>query len=269
MTDILAQFFNEKYHIKNKKYSVRKNELLKKLRKNDNYLFNTIFPCEIPTSYTHCPTVPNGPLTNRSRNPLLEDREEITKDANYIVNHLLNRKKDELEYATVKKNQDIIKEQDIDPLFYIKSDLTREPDTQKNYKSINMQIKCLGNAKNRHNLIKGVNDYELNSVKYKSLNNYIGEYQGKNGKSNKTIKKQIERMLINEERLPIIKTSRNINRRQYNMLDYQYLNTINYPKTIDEKIVINYNAAQKTLQHFKERRYEIDKKKKELLALFN
>ena len=40
MTDILARFFNEN---KNKKYSVRKNQLLKKL-KNDYNLFNTIFP---------------------------------------------------------------------------------------------------------------------------------------------------------------------------------------------------------------------------------
>ena len=36
MTDILARFFNE---TKNKKYSVRKNQLLKKL-KNDYNLFN-------------------------------------------------------------------------------------------------------------------------------------------------------------------------------------------------------------------------------------
>ena len=263
MTDILARFFNEN---KNKKYSVRKNQLLKKL-KNDYNLFNTIFPCEIPTSYTHCSTVPNGPLTQRSRNPLLEDREEITKDVNEIVSHLLDRKKGELEYATVKKN-DVMKEQDIDPLFYIKSDLAREPDTQKNYKSINMQIKCLGNVKNRHNLIKGVNDYELNSVKYKSLNNYIGEYQMKDNNSNHSLKKQIDKMLINDERLPIIRASRNRQRRQYNMLDYKYLNTINYPKTIDEKIDINYKAAQNTLRHFKERRYETDKKKKELLAFF-
>ena len=262
MTDILARFFNEN---KKKKYSVRKNQLLKKLKNNDYNFFNTIFPCEIPTSYTHCSTIPNCPLTNRSRNPLLEDREEITKDANEIVSHLLTRKKGELEYATVKK-YDAMKEQDIDPLFYIKSDLLREPDTKKNYRSINMQIKCLGNVKNRHNLIKGVNDYELNSVKYKTLNNYIGEYQDNN--SNHSMKKQIEKMLIKEERLPMIKTSRNRQRRQYNMLDYQFLNTVNYPKTIDEKIDINYNAAQNTLQHFKERRYEIDKKKKELLALF-
>ena len=105
---------------------------------------------------------------NTKINLHLFNKEEIAKNANDIVNTLLEEKDEDIEYANVKKH-DEPKEQAIDPIFYIKNDLKDEPDVKQNYKSINLQIKCLGSLKNRHTLIKGVNDYELHSVKYKIL----------------------------------------------------------------------------------------------------
>ena len=170
---------------------------------------------------------------------------------------------------TVTKH-DIPKEQAIDPIFYIKNDLQYEPDVKKNYKSINLQIKCLGNLKNRHILIKGVNDYELHSVKYKNLNNYIGEYKGVTNGQNRNIKKQIERLFSDGDRLPKV-NSKKIHKRNVvcNELYMNYLPSLGFPKTLDERMQLSYNSAKKTLMHFEERRSKLKQKKRNIMNFLN
>ena len=283
MNHILARFFNDKFPTQKSipNFSVHKNPLLTQLKREATFSeANTYYSPEIVTNSTVCPTIPTNIRNNSKKktthrryntriNLHIYNKEEIAKNANDIVSTLLEEKNDDLEYADVKKH-DIPKEQAIDPIFYIKNDLQYEPDVKKNYKSINLQIKCLGNLKNRHILIKGVNDYELHSVKYKNLNNYIGEYKGVTNGQNRNIKKQIERLFSDGDRLPKV-NSKKIHKRNVvcNELYMNYLPSLGFPKTLDERMQLSYNSAKKTLMHFEERRSKLKQKIRNVMNFLN
>lgn len=292
MTDILAKFFNDNYPTNNSitNLKIEKKTFLNKYKINNTSSseFNNFFPAEVATNSTNCPTLSNGInnfnfTRNKNKNLLknksiMVNREEISKNANEIVNSLLeNKNEDEFEYAEIKKTKYDFKEQPIDPIFYIKDNLREEPDQKKNFKSIKLQIKCLGNMKNRQNLIKGVNEYELHSVKYKNLNNYIGEYQNNNSnKTNKNAKNKIK-MVLSEgsaSPLPPIKKIKKIQRNKNIHFELEDFYTRDLPnldivKTIDERLKKSYESAHKTLLHFQERREELQKKKQDLIGIYS
>ena len=281
MNDVLARFFNDKFPTQKSipNFSVQKNPLLTQLKNEATFSeANTYYSPELATNSTICPTTNTRSnykkkTTHRRYNTRINlhiyNKEEIAKNANDIVSTLLEEKNDNIEYANVK-NHDIPKEQAIDPIFYIKNDMQYEPDVKKNYKSINLQIKCLGNLKNRHTLIKGVNDYELHSVKYKNLNNYIGEYKGVANGQNRNIKKQIERLFSEGDRLPILNLKK-IHKKNVvcKELYMNYLPSLGFPKTLDERMQSSYNSAKKTLMHFEERRSELKQKKRNVMNFLN
>ena len=290
MTDILAKFFNDNYPTNHSitNLKIEKKALLNKYKINNTSSseFNTFFPAEVATNSTNCPTLTNDinnlNFSRNKSNKLLKNksimfnRDEISKNANEIVNTLLeNKNEDEYEYAEIKKTKDDLKEQPIDPKFYIKENLRADPEQKKNFKSIKLQIKCLGNMRNRQNLIKGVNEYELNSVKYKNLNNYIGEYQNNNTNKNNKIAKNKIKILFSEgtnQPLPPLKKNNRIQRNKNIHLELEdfytrYLPSLEIAKTIDERLKMSYESAHKTLLHFQERREELQKKKNDLIAI--
>lgn len=290
MTDILAKFCNDNYSTNNSitNLKIEKKAFLNKYKINNTSSseFNTFFPAEVGTNSTNCPTLTNGinnlNFSRNKSNKLLKNksimfnRDEISKNANEIVNTLLeNKNEDEYEYAEIKKTKDDLKEQPIDPKFYIKDNLRADPEQKKNFKSIKLQIKCLGNMRNRQNLIKGVNEYELNSVKYKNLNNYIGEYQNNNTNKNNKIAKNKIKILFSEgsnQPLPPLKKNKRMQRNKNIHLELEdfytrYLPSLEIAKTIDERLKMSYESAHKTLLHFQERREELQKKKQDLIAV--
>ena len=79
----------------------------------------------------------------------------------------------------------------IDPLTYIKFNLSNHPKNNDLFKSFETQIMVLGNQKYRNDLLAGVNEYKNNCVKYEDLRGPIGYDKNKinEKKRNEIIKK--------------------------------------------------------------------------------
>ena len=61
------------------------------------------------------------------------------------------------------------KQPEINPMKYIKMNLSENPHSPDKFKSYNIQVKLIGNEKNRNLLLDGINFYNMNYVKYKSI----------------------------------------------------------------------------------------------------
>ena len=63
----------------------------------------------------------------------------------------------------------------INPMKYIKYNLTKYPYDTNKYLSFDDQVQILGGVKNRNNLLDGINDYELNIANYVRLKGPTGQ----------------------------------------------------------------------------------------------
>ena len=153
-------------------------------------------------------------------------------EAEKIINELLNLKtnKDIKSYYIKKDYEKLIaaagtennnniqifnKNNSIDPMTYIKFNLSNHPRNNKLFKSFDSQIMIMGNKKYRNDLFDGVNLYKNNFVKYKDLRGPIGFDKNKiNEKKRNEVIKKMKMNYIVEKGLVF---SNKLYKRKYNI----------------------------------------------------
>lgn len=245
---------------------------------NNNNLFNLkknikIYPKKSLSEYKDintCSTVSiydkNINDTNIEKNiKNKKEKKKINENVNKIIKLLLSDKFDENKFLTTKNNlKTIIKNQnknkEIDPKYYIKNKFQIEPNNKNLFKTYKKQIKALGSEKYRNYLFKGINEFEIKTLKYSFLKGPIGlNLKPKENKINKDIKDLI--LHIEENSFTPINT--NIIKR--NNLPYlQKFHTeekvkINSFDILNKKINESMIMAEKTINHFNKREKEYNK----------
>ena len=163
-------------------------------------------------------------------------KKKINENVNKIIKILLSDKFDEKKFLKPKINlKNIIKKKnkskEIDPKYYIKNKFQTEPNNKNLFKTYKNQIKALGSEKYRNSLLRGINEFEIKTLKYSFLKGPIGlNLKPKENKINKDIKnlildiEQNSFSPINKIRkrnnLPYLKKYNTENKVKINSLDY-------------------------------------------------
>ena len=222
---------------------------------NNEKLFNEFYIYNLPLKYN-------------------KNMHEMSSNVGIILKTLLNNEEEEEnkfksnKYDSQKNINNT--ENIINPLKIIQSNLSNEPENNDLYYSKNLQIKCLGNDKNRKNMINGVNRYITNKEKYKKIYVDIPSERKKKEKVNidKIMKKN---KILNEKEL--LKFRFNLNDNKHNQKRKKFFSQennlnnkdFNLYASLDERLITNEKSAYETLQLFKLRSKEYNEIKNRLI----
>ena len=186
---------------------------IQKIKSNDNNIIIKING-EFPS--TTKDNVENQNIINNKNNNSPNNDKYITKKKNdylfeqkennidLIIGNLMKRKSI---YTKKKHNikrafsyNDIsLKQSTIDPMYYIRMNLSENPHNSDLYQSYKIQINTLGQEKFRKMLLDGINIYRNKIIKYKNLKWSTGH--DINNEDNKINNKKIN-MMLNSEKSP-------------------------------------------------------------------
>lgn len=197
-----------------------------------------------------------GETAGTSRKKKSRNRSEVEE----ILTTLLESSKSELQHY-VEKPKDASYQNSIDKKDYIKENLKCEPENSKKYKSIDIQIQCMGEKKYRDNLIRGVNEYELNGVKCARLGSFKEMNEKEIAKRNRKIEKKLGLDLTSKpEKRTVTNYRRNIHLKFCGTLP-----PIADKNNIDERLAKSMKSAKKMLSYVNRRREELRLKKKAIM----
>ena len=196
----------------------------------------------------------------------------IDKIVNMITSSKFDKKKflkEETDLKTLINNEK--KNKMIDPKYYIKTNFQKEPNNITLFKSYKKQVEALGNEKYRNALFKGLNDYELKSLKYSSLKGPTGYNKNKSLDKPNNTNKEIKQLILDMEECSFnyYNTNNNINKGRNNLPLIRDFHTYNKLKltrneTLNERLLDSMVMAKKTLNHFIKRNKEYEKMKENI-----
>jgi hypothetical protein len=288
--DILSTFYSEQYLTKYSFHKNKSNSFISNLRNPDIFEFNNTM-LKLKNKYSilknlkinlpqkspkekqaiNSNSTPSLLINNFHEINVSPKKREMNENVDKIVNMLISNKLDKTSFLTPVENTELeIKEKDIDPKFMIKRNFKFEPNNKNLFKSYGSQIKALGNEKYRRALFRGVNDYEIQTVKYSSLKGPTGydanENKKKKNKTNSEIKKLIWDMEKNSFNDQL--NNNNIGRNKcfpvINKYNSNGKKKVSTPVTVDEKLIRSMENAQNTLIHFNNRGKEYQKMKEDI-----
>ena len=298
-SDILSTFYNEqyitRYSINNKK---NKNSFLSKLNNTDIIYNNTMLKLKKKYFKVNNITVNPEKILNQNKetssnstpsiyiqnfNKIYENTHDnrlivnkmnsnIDKIVNMITSSKFDKKKflkEETDLKTLINNEK--KNKMIDPKYYIKTNFQKEPNNITLFKSYKKQVEALGNEKYRNALFKGLNDYELKSLKYSSLKGPTGYNKNKSLDKPNNTNKEIKQLILDMEECSFnyYNTNNNINKGRNNLPLIRDFHTYNKLKltrneTLNERLLDSMVMAKKTLNHFIKRNKEYEKMKENI-----
>ena len=202
-----------------------------------------------------------------------KNKEEISTNVGIILKTLLNNKDEDDKLSNEKKEEENLNNTEnlINPLKIIQSNLSNEPDNNDLYKSKNLQVKCLGNEKNRKKMFNGINVYKRDKEKYKIVNVDIPSNRKKKEQVN--IDKIMKKNKIIDENTLLrfnFNINNNINNNKSKKIrnyyqDKNFSKIYNEYASLDERLRISEQSAFETLRLFKLRGKEYDNIKKKLI----
>ena len=216
---------NNKLKIKNN--IINNNSLYENYKSNLNFLKKNRFFENKSKFISNIFDIENS-LYNQEKE-LKTKKENDKKKINLILKDLQSKIKFKRNFKKKKSFQfsfsinNSLKQPEINPMKYIQMNLSENPHNSSKFKSYNIQVKLIGNEKNRNLLLDGVNFYNNNYVKYKNIKPTM-IYNTKYEKKQKIIHQKINKMLHG------IKRPKLIFKTQYN----------NYKK--NKKLLKNINA---------------------------
>ena len=189
----------------NSKYNIQK------IKSNDNNIMIKIND-EFPS--TSKDNVENQNIINNKNNNSPNNDKYITKKKNdylfeqkenkinLIIDNLMKRKSKHIKKKhyikrTFSYNDISLKQSTIDPMYYIRMNLSENPHNSDLYQSYKMQINTLGQEKFRKLLLDGINIYRNKIIKYRNLKWSMG--YDINNEDNKINNKKINMMLDDQK----------------------------------------------------------------------
>jgi hypothetical protein len=151
----------------------------------------------------------------------------------------------------------------IDPLTYIKFNLSNHPKNNDLFKSFETQIMVLGNQKYRNDLLAGVNEYKNNCVKYEDLRGPIGYDKNKiNEKKRNEIIKKMKMNYIGKKGL--IFSSRLFKKKYFKKNDLEFDDNF---KDIKKLLYKNLNKYETNIKFNNEKKDNIEVDKNDIKTL--
>lgn len=165
-----------------------------------------------------------------------------------------------------KKREKVIN--DIHPKEYIKEAFSTEPNNSNAFRSYKLQLSSLGNEYNRRHVLNGVNGYNFNSIKYKTLYNPTNIKDSNDNRNLSNVIKE-EWHLGKESEKNLFFGNNNLRSQKKVKLEYVeriVLPEIAYVESMDEQINDAVKFAFNTADILKKRSVLFRKKQKEFLA---
>ena len=186
---------------------------------------------------------------NRTTSNLQHRTTKFDKKAciNSLINNLLNKKKSPLKktknkiYTKIEKKKIYPINKSIDPKNYIKYNFALNPSNKKCFKSVDLQIKTLGNKPNfRNDIIKTINENQYNFI-------FFGKLVQKTADSSNKIYENL--IKENENKLMFMKKNEKILKRKDYSLNGKIEKNINSTKDYQKRV----NKNQKEYLSFDEK----------------